>query len=49
MYDELEFIYFQVDKTGGSYYGKQSLSYGDVKGNSGNMAFSEYLRVSSSS
>ncbi|XP_059049080.1 eukaryotic translation initiation factor 2A [Achroia grisella] len=30
-----------VDKTGGSYYGKQSLSYGDVKGNAGNMAFSK--------
>lgn len=31
----------EVDKTGGSYYGKQSLSYGDVKGNAGNMAFSK--------
>ncbi|RVE49429.1 hypothetical protein evm_005941 [Chilo suppressalis] len=31
----------EVDKTGGSYYGKQSLSYGDLKGNSGNMAFSK--------
>ncbi|CAG9575982.1 unnamed protein product [Danaus chrysippus] len=30
-----------VDKTGGSYYGKQSLSYGDVKGNGGNMTFSK--------
>ncbi|XP_041974244.1 eukaryotic translation initiation factor 2A isoform X2 [Aricia agestis] len=30
-----------VDKTGGSYYGKQSLSYGDVKGNAGNVAFSK--------
>ncbi|XP_026323322.1 eukaryotic translation initiation factor 2A isoform X2 [Hyposmocoma kahamanoa] len=30
-----------VDKTGGSYYGKQSLSYGDVKGTSGNMMFSK--------
>lgn len=30
-----------VDKTGGSYYGKQSLSHGDVKGNSGNMVFSK--------
>ncbi|KAG7304377.1 hypothetical protein JYU34_011317 [Plutella xylostella] len=30
-----------VDKTGGSYYGKQSLSHGDVKGNSGNMTFSK--------
>ncbi|CAH0747244.1 unnamed protein product [Diatraea saccharalis] len=30
-----------VDKTGGSYYGKQSLSYGDVKGNAGNMSFSK--------
>ncbi|XP_063834256.1 eukaryotic translation initiation factor 2A [Ostrinia nubilalis] len=30
-----------VDKTGGSYYGKQSLSHGDVKGNSGNMSFSK--------
>ncbi|CAH2268752.1 jg23775 [Pararge aegeria aegeria] len=31
----------EVDKTGGSYYGKQSLSYGDVKGNAGNMSFSK--------
>lgn len=30
-----------VDKTGGSYYGKQSLSYGDVKGNSENVTFSK--------
>ncbi|XP_050673371.1 eukaryotic translation initiation factor 2A isoform X1 [Leptidea sinapis] len=30
-----------VDKTGGSYYGKQALSYGDVKGNAGNMTFSK--------
>ncbi|XP_073945804.1 eukaryotic translation initiation factor 2A [Choristoneura fumiferana] len=30
-----------VDKTGGSYYGKQSLSYGDVKGNAGNMVFNK--------
>lgn len=30
-----------MDKTGGSYYGKQSLSYGDVKGISGNMMFSK--------
>lgn len=30
-----------VDKTGGSYYGKQSLSYGDVKGSSGNVTFSK--------
>ncbi|XP_053601637.1 eukaryotic translation initiation factor 2A [Plodia interpunctella] len=30
-----------VDKTGGSYYGKQSLSHGDIKGNSGNMTFSK--------
>lgn len=30
-----------VDKTGGSYYGKQSLSYGDVKGNSGIVTFSK--------
>ncbi|XP_045513487.1 eukaryotic translation initiation factor 2A [Pieris brassicae] len=30
-----------VDKTGGSYYGKQALSYGDIKGNSGNMTFSK--------
>ncbi|KAI5642236.1 eukaryotic translation initiation factor eIF2A domain-containing protein [Phthorimaea operculella] len=31
----------EVDKTGGSYYGKQALSYGDVKGNAGNMTFSK--------
>ncbi|KAL4715260.1 hypothetical protein ACJJTC_007842 [Scirpophaga incertulas] len=31
----------EVDKTGGSYYGKQALSYGDIKGNSGNMTFSK--------
>ncbi|XP_045761274.1 eukaryotic translation initiation factor 2A [Maniola jurtina] len=31
----------EVDKTGSSYYGKQSLSYGDVKGNAGNMSFSK--------
>ncbi|XP_045510592.1 eukaryotic translation initiation factor 2A [Colias croceus] len=30
-----------VDKTGGSYYGKQALSYGDIKGNGGNMTFSK--------
>ncbi|XP_026764409.2 eukaryotic translation initiation factor 2A isoform X1 [Galleria mellonella] len=30
-----------VDKTGGSYYGKQSLSFGDVKGNAGNVTFSK--------
>ncbi|XP_047536402.1 eukaryotic translation initiation factor 2A [Vanessa atalanta] len=30
-----------VDKTGSSYYGKQALSYGDVKGNAGNMVFSK--------
>ncbi|GBP22933.1 Eukaryotic translation initiation factor 2A [Eumeta japonica] len=30
-----------VDKTGGSYYGTQALSYGDVKGNSGNMTFNK--------
>ncbi|XP_028028388.1 eukaryotic translation initiation factor 2A [Bombyx mandarina] len=30
-----------VDKTGGSYYGKQTLSHGDVKGNSGIVSFSK--------
>ncbi|CAG4963296.1 unnamed protein product [Parnassius apollo] len=30
-----------VDKTGGSYYGKQTLSHGDVKGNAGNVTFSK--------
>ncbi|CAH0722745.1 unnamed protein product, partial [Brenthis ino] len=31
----------EANKTGSSYYGKQSLSYGDVKGNAGNMTFSK--------
>ncbi|XP_013167113.1 PREDICTED: eukaryotic translation initiation factor 2A-like [Papilio xuthus] len=30
-----------VDKTGGSYYGRQTLSYGDIKGNAGNVGFSK--------
>ncbi|CAK1599988.1 unnamed protein product [Parnassius mnemosyne] len=30
-----------VDKTGGSYYGKQTLSHGDVRGNAGNVTFSK--------
>ncbi|XP_068628355.1 eukaryotic translation initiation factor 2A [Battus philenor] len=30
-----------VDKTGGSYYGKQTLSYGDVRGSAGNVTFSK--------
>ncbi|XP_072935820.1 eukaryotic translation initiation factor 2A [Epargyreus clarus] len=30
-----------VDKTGGSYYGKQTLAHGDIKGNAGNVMFSK--------